>query len=165
LVIGAQGWYWSSEGRAVDQHPVNVLLLPMGIYTTDGTVQADFPMSPTTPPSQLGNADLALNCTAATYKGSTSSPFYLESEAERTAAMDTFTAAATLLPTNSAYWARLQKVGQGLLHWMPRQPICAAAKLNATDLPSCRWPPLRRLLRQASTQQSPSSASLSMAWR
>ncbi len=54
LVTGSQAWYWASyEGRALEQHPANVLLLPMGIFTTDGEVQADFTMS------QLGTGDIS----------------------------------------------------------------------------------------------------------
>jgi hypothetical protein len=128
----------------------------MGIYSTAWAMEIDMTMG-ATPPSQLGNADLALNCTEATYKGSTGSPFYLASEADRTAAIDTILAAARNLPLSSTYWATLTKVGWGLAAGASRcpwatarkQPTCSTSASSTCSLAAERAPATTGRVRRA----------------
>ena len=91
----------------VDTFPLNVLLAPLGIFTTAGYSGADTTLG--SPPSQLGNADLALACLADTFKQNASSPYYLSSAQQVSTALMTVHSAAWLLSLNSTFWARLKQ--------------------------------------------------------
>jgi hypothetical protein len=160
LVSGGQTWYWASQGGAVDRHPSNILMLPMGIYATDWTAQADYTMHATVPPLQLGNADLALNCSEASFKGDMSSPYFLEGGNDKSAALDTLVAAGRMLPMDSQFWGKLQKVGwrcNGLAAPLrPDPPGSLRAQAHA-DANAPAPLPLSELLRAQFVSSAPSA--------
>lgn len=70
MLSGAQAWYWSYT-KDVDVHPTNVLLGPMGAYISNEDSSTDFTFG-ASPPSQIGNADVALASLVDTYAQNTS---------------------------------------------------------------------------------------------
>lgn len=109
VVNGAQAWYWGYEGRPSEQHPSNILLAPVGILVSGEIESQDYTFT-SKPPSQLGNSELALTCLTDTFKGNTSSPFYLSDDADLTAATGSVNGATIMLSFNTSFWTKLQQV-------------------------------------------------------
>ncbi len=108
LLTGAQAWFWAYTSP-VEQHPMNVLLAPMGIIASPEVTSADYTFG-STPPSQLGNAELALTCLAITYQGNTTSHYLLDSSQQVATATMSVVGAARVLPLTGSFWAKLQQV-------------------------------------------------------
>ncbi len=128
VVNGAHAWYWGYEGRPSEQHPSNILLAPVGILVSGEIESQDYTFT-ANPPSQLGNSELALTCLADTFKGNTSSPFYLSASADLAAATGSVNGAARILSLNTSFWINLRKVR--------RQPQTARAHRPAPFLLAC----------------------------
>jgi hypothetical protein len=120
VVNGAQAWYWSYTGSPLEQHPSNILLAPVGILVSADIDGQDYTFT-STPPSQLGNSDTALSCFVETFKGNTSSPLYLATEADRSAASESITGTASILALDHPFWTRLQKVRRRTAHAYQRR--------------------------------------------
>lgn len=154
-------------------------------------------MDPAAPPRQLASVDFSLACLESTLAGSvsksaagnSSSPCYLASEPELTAALQMVAAAGGLVPQGGqggAMWATLERVGGGWVHWWvvhwyvrPAAAIgvpCLHCALrpkghpnppsDAAPLPCCDWcSGGRRAALPASTLAPPSHGGLHQGWR
>jgi hypothetical protein len=191
LLTGAQAWFWAYTSP-IEQHPLNVLLAPMGIMTSPDVTSADCTFT-STPPSQLGNAELALTCLAATYQGDTTSHYLLDSSQQVATATQSVIGAARVLPLTGSFWAKLQQVRRLALLWpcrptrpdpggrhrpqpchlarpWPRAPAEHRSEVSTgMQPPLLPCPPRRSLPTRpppppASTPPSPSSATRWTAW-
>ena len=113
ILMGAQAWYWNYS-KPLPDHPSNQLLTPLGIVLSGQYLTPPTTLAPTAPPSQLGNADVALACLNASCAGDTGSACY--STTSGTISGYTATCAWTddYIPEGAAFWTTLQKVwGRG----------------------------------------------------
>ncbi|PSC75411.1 hypothetical protein C2E20_1400 isoform X1 [Micractinium conductrix] len=108
ILMGAQAWYWNYS-KPLPDHPSNQLLTPLGIVLSGQYLTPPTTLAPTAPPSQLGNADVALACLNASCAGDTGSACY--STTSGTISGYTATCAWTddYIPEGAAFWTTLQK--------------------------------------------------------
>jgi hypothetical protein len=109
LVIGAQAWYWSYS-NPLPQHPSNLALNKMGIVVSSTIIYTNYTFTGS-PPTQIGNADVALGCIRDSCTGVTSSTCYISDEDQLTSAMQNLNNAAGFAPLDATLWATLQQVG------------------------------------------------------
>ncbi|KAI7843452.1 hypothetical protein COHA_002930 [Chlorella ohadii] len=107
LLVGNQ--VWSSSGDQATL-PVNVLLNPMGILVVkEGTSEVPLAMDPAKPPSQLANANRALDCLVATMRdNNTSHPCYMASDSALTSLLERVTGGLTLIAWGDPFWQELK---------------------------------------------------------
>jgi hypothetical protein len=109
LVIGAQAWYWSYS-KPVPSHPSNLVLTKMGIFVSGSVSASDFSFTGT-PPTQIGNADVGIECIKASCIGETSNSCFMADDGQLTNAMQSLNDAAGVVPPDAPFWATVQQVG------------------------------------------------------
>lgn len=95
----------------------------MGIVVSKSSAVGDATLSPTTLPSQVGNADTGLGCIEATCLGNTAHPCYL-ADSQIEDAMVAANNAASYIPMNvgAGFWTILSQVGS--YQWRLMFPRC-----------------------------------------
>ena len=92
-------------------HPANILVNPMGIYVSASYTTSSYTFT-ASPPAQFGNADVALTCQLDTFTTNTSSPYYLTSSTDLSAASNIVSNAASLLDFSTSFWLQMQAVSE-----------------------------------------------------
>ena len=108
LLIGSQTWSASDWIT----HPSNILLPPMGIvvHNYPDSWLSNTTMDPTTPPSQVANADGRLDCLDNTCRGLTNASCYLSSSGDINAAKSSITNVQQFIGLYDPFWGKLATV-------------------------------------------------------
>ncbi|GAB4822327.1 hypothetical protein N2152v2_009373 [Parachlorella kessleri] len=111
LVIAFQAWSWEQDGKPLAAHPANLILNPMGIGVggVKDVIHVDASMDPATPPSQIANSDVAMDCLEATCTGNSSSPCQLATDDQMNDVMTALGNGAAFQAPGSPFWTRLQQ--------------------------------------------------------